>query len=186
VTGIPFKFLTFLQPEPTLRLMNANYAGFWLRFVAWFIDVILLGIVAWIIITPILAAIGFASHFSFSDFQNTEDIASLIAVLSAMIGISWATNEVLKVLYHSFMESSKYQGSVGKMALGLIVTDLQGKKLDFGKALIRNLCKIISNLTFTIGYIMAGFTEKQQALHDLIAGTLVVKKQPELSPNPIK
>ena len=166
--------------------MNSTYAGFWLRFVAWLIDVILLGIIAWIIIAPILAAIGFASNFSYSDFQNTEDVASLIAVVSAMIGVSWAANEVLKVLYHSFMESSKYQGSVGKMALGLIVTDLQGQKLDFGKAVIRNLCKIISNLTCAIGYIMAGFTEKQQALHDVIAGTLVVKKQPELTPNPIK
>jgi len=60
--------------------MNSTYAGFWLRFVAWFIDVILLGIIAWIIIAPILAAIGFASNFSYSDFQNTEDVASLIAV----------------------------------------------------------------------------------------------------------
>ena len=166
--------------------MNTIYAGFWLRFVAWFIDVCLLGMLGWIIIAPLLATVGLASNFSFSDFQNTEDVAALIAVLSAMIGISWAVNEVMKILYHSFMESSKYQGSVGKMALGLMVTDLQGQRLDFGKALVRNLCKLISNLTFTIGYIMAGFTEKQQALHDVIAGALVVKKQPELSPTPIK
>ena len=85
--------------------MITNYAGFWLRFVAWFIDVILLGIIAWVIIAPILATVGFVSHFSFSDFQNTEDIASLIAILSAMIGISWAANEVIKVLYHSFILS---------------------------------------------------------------------------------
>jgi uncharacterized RDD family membrane protein YckC len=173
-------------PKPTFTTMNTIYAGFWLRFVAWFIDVLLLGIIGWIIIAPILATVGLASNFSFSDFQNTEDVAALIGVLSAMIGLSWAVNEVIKILYHSFMESSKYQGSVGKMALGLMVTDLQGQRLDFGKALVRNLCKLISNLTFTIGYIMAGFTEKQQALHDVIAGALVVKKQPELTPNPIR
>ncbi len=62
------------------------------------------------------------------------------------------------------------------MALGIIVTDMEGNKLDFGKAFIRNLCKVISNMTFTIGYIIAGFTEKQQALHDILAKTLVIKK----------
>ena len=51
-----------------------------------------------------------------------------------------------------------------------------GAKLDFTKALVRNLCKIISDLTFTVGYIVAGFTEKRQALHDIIAGTLVMNK----------
>ncbi len=74
------------------------------------------------------------------------------------------------------MEASKYQGTIGKIALGLIVTDANGGKLDFTKALVRNLCKIISSLIFCIGYIMAGFTEKKQGLHDIIAGTLVVKK----------
>ncbi len=58
--------------------MNTIYAGFWLRFVAWFIDVCLLGMVGWIIIAPMLATVGLASNFSFSDFQNTEDVAALI------------------------------------------------------------------------------------------------------------
>jgi uncharacterized RDD family membrane protein YckC len=74
------------------------------------------------------------------------------------------------------MESSKYQATVGKLALGLIVTDMNGGKLDFVKALIRNVSKIVSTITLLIGYIIAAFTEKKQALHDIIAGTLVVKK----------
>jgi uncharacterized RDD family membrane protein YckC len=74
------------------------------------------------------------------------------------------------------MESSSKQATVGKMVLGIKVTDLDGNKLDFVKALVRNLCKIISSLIMCIGYIMAGFTEKKQALHDMIASTLVVKK----------
>lgn len=53
---------------------------------------------------------------------------------------------------------------------------MNGNKLDFSKALVRNLCRIISNLTFLVGYIVAAFTEKRQALHDLIAGTLVLRK----------
>lgn len=167
--------------------MNTNYAGFWLRFVAWFIDILILGVLEWVIVVPLLAAVGIASSFSFRDLshlQDIEDVGALVGVITAMIGISWFVSSTIKVLYHSFMESSKYQGSIGKMALGVIVTDMNGNKLDFGKALVRNICKFISNLTVSIGYIIAGFTEKKQALHDLIAGTLVVRKQPESVPKP--
>lgn len=160
--------------------MNTNYAGFWLRFVAWILDSILLGILNWLILAPILAAIGISSAgaFPFSGFDNPEDFdpTALIAALSAMFGVAMVVQGLVKVLYHSLMESSKFQGSLGKMALGLIVTDSAGGKLDFVKALVRNLCKIITNFTFTIGYIIAGLTEKKQALHDMIASTLVVKK----------
>jgi uncharacterized RDD family membrane protein YckC len=74
------------------------------------------------------------------------------------------------------MESSKFQGTVGKLALGLKVTDESGAKLDFIKALTRNLCKIVSSVILLIGYIMAGFTAKKQGLHDIIAKTLVLRK----------
>jgi len=153
-----------------------NYAGFWLRFVAYIIDAIIIGIAKWFIITPILAAIGIASSLSFSDLQNPEDIAALLATIMGMLGISWIIGQALDILYHTFMESSKFQGSVGKMALGIIVVDTAGQKLDFAKAFIRNLCKIISTFIFFIGYIIAGFTDKKQALHDIIASTLVIKK----------
>lgn len=100
----------------------------------------------------------------------------MMASIAALMGGYWILTICIQVLYSTFMESSKFQATVGKLALGLIVTDLSGTKLDFSKALVRNLCKIISNFTLFIGYIMAGFTEKKQALHDMIASTLVVKK----------
>ena len=74
------------------------------------------------------------------------------------------------------LESSANQATVGKMALGIQVTDLQGNRISFGRALGRTLAKILSGLILLIGYIMAAFTEKKQGLHDMIAGTLVVKK----------
>jgi uncharacterized RDD family membrane protein YckC len=74
------------------------------------------------------------------------------------------------------MESSKYQASVGKLALGLILVDLDGNRIDFSKALLRNIGKIVSAFILGIGYLMAAFTDKKQALHDMIASTLVVKK----------
>ncbi len=91
-------------------------------------------------------------------------------------GTYWILAMCIQVLYFTLMESSKTQATVGKMAMGIIVTDTNGAKLDFAKAFVRNLCRLLSNLTLLIGYIIAAFTEKHQALHDIIAGTLVVKK----------
>ena len=74
------------------------------------------------------------------------------------------------------MESSKLQGTVGKIALGIEVTDLDGNQISFGKANGRYFCKIISTIILMIGYIMVAFTEKKQGLHDMMAGCLVVNK----------
>ena len=158
--------------------MNTNYAGFGPRLVAVIIDIIIIGVAQSFIIVPLLAAVGFgfASGAENMDFSNPEESAGMIAGIMALIGAYWILATCIQILYFTFMESSKNQATVGKMAMGIIVTDLNGGKLDFSKALVRNLCKIISNLTMLIGYIMAAFTEKKQALHDMIASTLVVKK----------
>jgi uncharacterized RDD family membrane protein YckC len=79
-------------------------------------------------------------------------------------------------LYFALMESSSHQATLGKMALGIRVTDLQGGRLTFGRATARFFGKIVSGLICYIGFIMAAFTERKQALHDMIAGTLVVRQ----------
>jgi uncharacterized RDD family membrane protein YckC len=158
--------------------MNTNYAGFWLRFVAVIIDYIIIYCVQAFLIVPFLAIVGinFASNIANADTMSEGEIAgSIISFVAALSGLIFLLYVIL-ILYYTLMESSKYQGTVGKMALGLKVTDLDGNKLDFGKAFIRNLCKLISGFIFYVGYIMAGFTDKKQALHDMIASTLVVKK----------
>lgn len=158
--------------------MNTNYAGFWLRFVAIIIDGLIIGVVQSFVIIPILAAIGFSafSGMSSMEMSDPEQAAGLVGTIMAMAGTTWLVAICIQIIYFTVMEASSMQATVGKLALGLKVTDTQGNKLDFAKALVRNLCKIISNMTLLIGYIMAGFTEKKQALHDMIAGTLVVKK----------
>jgi len=80
------------------------------------------------------------------------------------------------MFYHAGFESSNSQASPGKMTLGLQVTDLQGYKLSFARAFARSISKIISRLIFFMDYIMAIFTVREQALHDIIASTLVVKR----------
>jgi uncharacterized RDD family membrane protein YckC len=130
-----------------------EYAGFWRRFAAYLIDNILVGVVIGILIA-ILGAIA-------------DDAGVVIGYLIAIVG---------SFVYFAWFESSEYQATVGKIALGIQVTDLQGNRVSFGKALGRNVAKILSALILYIGFIMAAFTEKKQGLHDMIAGTLVVKK----------
>jgi uncharacterized RDD family membrane protein YckC len=76
------------------------------------------------------------------------------------------------------MESSARRATLGKMALGLVVTDLEGRQLTFGRATGRYFGKILSGLICLFGYFMAGWTEKKQGLHDMLANTLVLKKAP--------
>ncbi len=76
-------------------------------------------------------------------------------------------------LYEALMESSSYQATLGKMVLGLKVTDLYGNRISFGRATGRHFAKWVSAAIFFIGYIMVGLTERKQGLHDLLAGTLV-------------
>ena len=78
-------------------------------------------------------------------------------------------------LYFALLESSAKQGTLGKMALGIRVTDLDGNRISFGRATGRYFAKFISAIILYIGFIMAAFTAKKQALHDIIASTLVIK-----------
>ena len=155
--------------------MNTNYAGFWLRFVAVIIDGLLLGAIQFIAIMPILGIMGIGLPTDIQNLDSSEEI-DMVAQMMAMAGVTQIVFLTIQTLYFSFMESSKYQASIGKIVLGLKVTDVNGSPLDFTKALVRNLCKILSSMILLIGYLMAAFTEKKQALHDMIAGTLVIKK----------
>jgi uncharacterized RDD family membrane protein YckC len=120
--------------------------------VALIVDVILLAIVNSIITAVLGNAAG----------SGGSSIAAILAII-----INWG--------YFSYMESSASQATLGKMLLGIKVTDLDGNRISFGKALLRTVAKILSSVILLIGYIMAAFTARKQALHDMIAGTLVVK-----------
>jgi uncharacterized RDD family membrane protein YckC len=84
---------------------------------------------------------------------------------------------VPQILYFAIMESSSKQATLGKMVLGIVVTDTDGKRVSFGRAVGRNLGKIISTIILLIGHFMVAFTEKKQGLHDIIANCLVVVKK---------
>ena len=74
------------------------------------------------------------------------------------------------------MESSSLQATLGKMIFGMKVMDLNGNRISFARATGRHFAKYISSAILFVGYIMAGFTERKQALHDMLAGTLVIRR----------
>lgn len=131
-----------------------NYAGFWFRAGALFIDTI---------IFTLAYSVLLISTNSATTTVDPSPLASLFSLFGP-----W--------LYFAIMESSNTQATLGKMALGLRVTDLSGNKIGFGKATGRYFGKIISSFILLIGYFMAGFTKRKQTLHDMMANCLVIKK----------
>jgi uncharacterized RDD family membrane protein YckC len=91
-------------------------------------------------------------------------------------GVNYLVNTVGGWLYYALMESSRFQGTLGKMAVQIKVTDLEGNRISFGRATGRYFGKIVSGLTLLVGYIMVAFTRQKQGLHDIMAGCLVVRK----------
>jgi uncharacterized RDD family membrane protein YckC len=155
------------------------YAGFGIRLVALIIDGIVIGVLQGFVIVPILTVLGLG--FAAGGIENGDSIgeAQAIGMVGAIIAAAasaWLLTTAIGILYFAIMESSKSQATLGKMAVSIKVTDLNGERISFGKGLLRSIGKQISGMVMCIGYLMAAFTEKKQALHDMIASTLVVKK----------
>ena len=179
------------------RLVTSTYAGFWQRFAAALIDGILLGIVGQLIAYPF----GYDAYSMMQAAKEGElpNLQTLNYILVALV------NAVIYIVYFAYMESSEKQASFGKQALNLVVTDLNGERISFQKGVIRALAKqmytvltaigrfttsdttsalasnggvlgVLGSLLMLIGFCMQPFTAKKQALHDIIAGTLVFKK----------
>src|ERR1051326_6136908 len=98
------------------------------------------------------------------------------SVVAATMGFGVTLGFLALWLYEAFMMSSEWQATVGKRVMSIIVTDMDGKRLSFARATGRHFAKYISVFLLGIGFIIAAFTAKRQALHDMIAETLVVKR----------
>lgn len=157
---------------------NEKYAGFWIRFVAHLIDIVLVQIAQAFVVIPVLGILGIEfiglENLDFDSMPDEEAFVSMAAFISVVGGLTLLTTAI-QVLYFSLMTSSKSQATIGKMAVGLKVTDMNGSRINFSRSILRELGKILSSFIFMIGYIMAAFTSKKQALHDVIANTLVIR-----------
>ncbi len=145
------------KQEEDRNPVQLTYANFWIRFVALLIDSLLTSVLA----ALALLVLGLPLVPAISDLESRLKMN--------MIGV------VVGWLYYAGFESSAYQATPGKQAMGIFVTDTEGYPVTFSRAAGRFFGKLLSGLFLLLGYIMAAFTPRRQALHDLMAGTLVLK-----------
>jgi len=143
-------------PDPPAK-PSQMYGGFWRRFFALLID------------TIILFPLVFISLVFLSSTPGIIDNEAAVLLWY----VFWA---IMIWGYFAGLESSSLQATLGKSALGIVVTDHLGRRINFGRATGRHFGKWLSTLILGIGYLMATFTRQKQALHDKMAGTLVVKR----------
>ena len=168
-----------------MSVPDHQYAHFMIRFAALLVDRIAITILAMILIVICLipfiiyCAINHDAITQFQDNSNINDPSILLFIILLYGGIIVATLGAIIAdwLYHAWMESGPAEGTFGKQLLGIRVTDLQGRQISFMRATGRHFARIfLSNAVCLIGYFIAAFTEKKQALHDMVASTVVVQK----------
>jgi uncharacterized RDD family membrane protein YckC len=157
---------------PGMQVPGAyHYAGFWIRFVAFLIDAILVGIVGFIITLP-LTFLGIGSAVAI----NQNDPASAMAALPTLIaaqGLGFVIRLALFIAYEAYF-LSKRGATLGKIALGLKVIRSDGGPISLGLAVGRSFGYMLSGFILYIGFIMAGFDPQKRALHDRLCNTFVV------------
>lgn len=139
------------------------YAGFWKRAAAFVIDAL---VVAVILLTGAVTT-AFIAALSGADKPAAQDMIRFVTVVLEI---------AVFFIYYVGMEASRRQATLGKMALGIKVTDINGNRITYARSLLRNLAMGLSNLTLGIGYLMCIWTAKKQCLHDMVTKCLVVDK----------
>ena len=161
-----------------LPQVRPTFAGFWLRAVAFVIDRFVLSLIFGLIASFYPAVI-----LVFPD-PNRQPVSAppystlegFLQSLPHLTPTGFLVFLLMMWIYYALFEASPWQATPGKRMLRLYVTDLTGSPITFSRATFRYAGRMISEMIFMVGYIPAGFTEKKQALHDIIAGCLVLRR----------
>lgn len=175
--GGPATVTPHWQPAPVVA-----YAGFWLRFVAYLLDNLILGVPIGIIVIILILSSGVGAFLhgvpNPPNPPNPDEVFDALGV-SFFVGVGVVILLAIagSWLYYAAFESSSWQGTPGKKVLNIFVTDMAGNRVTFGRATGRFFARLVTRLIpLGIGYILAGITERKQALHDMIASTLVLRR----------
>jgi len=169
-----YSYAATMQPPSHLL-----YAGFWVRFAAYWLDGLILSVpglllaVGLAVLVAIFALSSGIAHSFPNDSKGNAAFPVAIVIVELVFIVIYIP---LAWLYYAKLESGPRQATYGKRIMGIKVTNMTGERISFGHATGRYFSKIISGMVpFGFGYIMMVFMDRKQALHDLIAGTLVVK-----------
>lgn len=157
----------WLGPRGTQTLPRLDYASFGRRCAAHLID----STIVLVATSPLIFLSALIADEAASSRREADEM--FMGLWNCFWwGLAW--------VYYALMESSRYQGTVGKILVGIKVVHLSGNRISFGRASGRYFAKLITYMTTLIGYIMAAFTERRQTLHDMIAGCTVINRQHKL------
>jgi uncharacterized RDD family membrane protein YckC len=161
----------FGAPKPVAPPAAALiYAGFWRRLWAAFLD----GVVLWALSVPFI--IMWLMPLTNVNMEQVEGLPSdqQMEIFGACL-LYWLVTTLMEFLYFGLFESSRRRATLGRIALGIQVTDVHGNRIGLGRAFLRRIARILSVFTFGIGFLVSLFSKRRQTLHDLLAGTLVVR-----------
>lgn len=147
------------EPPPELPSEGVLYATFGDRLIAYLIDALLLAGIWYAISIPLFLALG----------VDDETSPRLVG------GVSLICSIVIRATYHAVLDSSRWQGTVGKQALGIKVVDLDGQRIGWARALGRYFASLLSTIVIYMGYLAATSDRQVRTWHDRLAQTLVVK-----------
>ena len=157
---------------PTRETGQYVYAGFWRRVPAYLLDGLLIILAAMALDTAYLIVTG----QPLSTAYPVTETPDRISVSYHPTDFGFFMEIAISIAYFAFFESSKYRATPGKLAMGLVVVDEQGRRLSLQRALLRAIGKLASLTLFFLGFLMAGWTARKQALHDFFVESLVMKR----------
>lgn len=167
--AVPHERLLLSGEGGTAAVADVVPAGFIRRWAALFIDGLVLLVPVTLVVFALALGVGLAA-------MDGGKNASAYAESPLLTLLVYAVYFLASGLYFAGMESSRQQATLGKLALGIKVTDDEGRPLTFRHALGRWLSTSLSYLTFYVGFLMAAFTERKRALHDMVSRTQVVDR----------
>jgi uncharacterized RDD family membrane protein YckC len=146
-----------------------QYAAFMRRVGAFLIDLLIVPILWLAALFGIGLAFGLVAGFLGTSEETDERfLDTLIGPLAVVLMAA------VPILYAAVLEAGA-GGTVGKLLLKIHVASADGSRLRFGRALVRSVGKLFSTIFFGLGFLPAAFTERHQAMHDFIAGTVVLR-----------
>ena len=193
--GANLKDLKETPQKPFLKrrvgpIKTEKFSGLGGRFLGGLVDLVFLvlfdlmaaaiiGIISWILVRPdpVSESIRMLYQYYYH-VPRTDAYGHLVnAIVPPQIILSALVLLILVPwIYSAFLESSRNQATLGKLAIGAAVTDMQGNRITFARGSLRFFGKVLCVLTLFIGFLLIAFTSYKQGLHDKIAGTLVFRQ----------
>ena len=162
-------------PQTTTATLE-DYAGFWKRVAAYILDAIILYIPS-LLIQKIMGGDAAEAAMKQAQLSAPDDPHLMLTAFSQYYDTMLPAVLIITVmtwLYFAFCESSAWQATIGKLALGIRVTDMQGARISLPRAFGRYPAKYLSAFILCIGFLMVAWTQRKQGLHDMVVSTLVL------------